>query len=143
MSDSQLSFDSGIFSSVPEEFNPQGGVTYSYDERREAVLLYLLARKGEIRTAFKIAQACGLPTEGTQVLVRKLVKEINHIFAQKGLAQAVISTPRGFYYTDEASHIVESIQRHRTRIKGILRTIRDESIILDRMGGAVPVEEEE
>jgi hypothetical protein len=125
--------DSGIFCSIPVEHNSQGGCTLIYDERREAVLLYLLQRKGEIFTALKIAKACSLPMDGTQVLVRKLIKEINHLFAYNSLPKAVISTPRGFYYTDKLSDIKESIERHEVRIKGILRTINDEKIILARM----------
>lgn len=135
--------DTGIHSTIPSEHNPQGGETWVYDPRREAILNYLIERKGEVRTAFRIAEAVGLPTEGTQVLVRKLVKELNHYFAQKEMMMAVVSTPRGFYFTDDAKDVLASIERHQNRVKGLLRTIKDETALLYRLGGSLGMNSKE
>lgn len=138
-----LSKETGIHSSIPVEHNPQGGSSFVYDERRERILTYLLERKGELRTAFKIAQACGLPTEGTQVLVRKLIKEINHFFASRNIKMFIVSTPKGFYFTDSPVVVKESIARHKIRMKGLQRTIRDEITILHLLGGSLEEEDGE
>ena len=132
-----LAFDSGIHSTVPQSVNPQGGLTFEYDEQREKVLVYLIARKGQVRTAFKIAEACGYSTKGSSAQLRKAIKEINHLFGLRGVRAAIVSTPQGFYYTDNASDVALSIQRHRARIHGLTRTIRDEMSILERLGGSI------
>lgn len=134
MVDSTLAEYSGIHSMVPVDKNPQGGVTWKYDERREKILLYLIARKGQVRTAWKIASACGLPNGETQPLVRKLIKEINHVFAENNVGAAVVSTNKGFFYTDNPEDIKRSIDMHYQRMQGLGRTIRDEKAILARFG---------
>lgn len=143
MSSGALVESTGIHGSIPVEHNPQGGESWVYDERRERIFTYLHGRKGEVRTAFKIADACGLSVAGTQVLVRKLIKELNHYFAEKSLAMAIVSTPSGFYFTDNPKDVLASIQRHQVRITGLLRTIKDETALLYRMGGSLGMNNEE
>jgi hypothetical protein len=124
---------SGIHSSIPFDANPAGGETLVYDQRREAVMLYLLQRKDKTVGAKELARECGYDTKGTQVALRKAIKEITHLLAARHLPQAVISNQKGFIYTEDPARVEESINRHRIRVAGIERTIRDETEILNRM----------
>jgi hypothetical protein len=123
----------GIHSSVPEEHTEKPGVSLKYDERRERVLLYLMAHKDYV-TAWKINDSLKIDnTSKSFCLIRKLIKEMNHYANINNSSWGIISDNKGFKYCTSRKEAYEDIERLLVRRKGLDKLIADRHAIAARL----------
>ena len=103
-----------IFSSVPQEH------IKPIPAAKRALILQLLKKNvNKWLKAREIALSCQLPTRGTQIEVRKAIAELT-----ENELQPIISTGRGFCYTDNMRLVNEYCVSLQARIQGIQRRIK-------------------
>jgi hypothetical protein len=123
----------GIHSSVPKEHTENPGVTLQYDERRERLLLYLMAHK-EYVTAWKINESLQIDNDSKSFsLIRKLIKEINHFANINNASWGIISDNKGFKYCTSRQEAYEDIERLLVRRAGLDKLIADRHAIAARL----------
>jgi len=109
-----------IFSSVPQEH------IKPIPAAKRALILQLLRRNvNKWLKAREIALSCQLPTRGTQIEVRKAIAELT-----ENELQPIISTGRGFCYTDDMEQVTQYCWSLDSRILGIQRRIKALQIII-------------
>ena len=105
-----------IYSSVPEE---QLLNTNETPEYRQPIILFLKASSGKFFTAREIAKACGFPTRGTQVEVRKAITLLIEIDKEPIMAMS-----KGFGYVTNANQMDFYAEQLEERNKGLRRRIQ-------------------
>ena len=105
-----------IYSSVPEEQLLNTKETFEY---RQPILLFLKASSGKFFTAREIAKACGFPTRGTQVEVRKAITLLLEVDKEP-----IMSMSKGFGYVTNANQMEFYAEKLEERDKGLQRRIK-------------------
>jgi len=104
-----------IYSSVPDEFLDRNEKEF---QTRQLILEFFKNNKDKFFKATKIAEIFSLPKKSTQVQVRHLITQLIEIDNQP-----IISSSKGFAYTDNPKLIFEYIESLERRNKGIVRRI--------------------
>jgi hypothetical protein len=117
--------ENNIYSSVPEEILDRDQKDY---QTRRLILDLLRTNKNVFFKATRLAEIFSLPKKSTQVQVRHLITQIIELDKEP-----IISSSKGFAYTNNPALIKEYIDSLTSRKQGINRRINSLNQIHYRM----------